>query len=371
MNINLQAPVNSLGYGVCGFNVFKGLIDRGHKVAWWPMGPIESCYGASKDMFQTGVDLQESYDYNAPSLKIWHQFDQAQHIGYGEKFGWPIFELESLRKNEAYHLGILDKVIVCSEWANDVATKSIEQEGFKAVVRVVPLGVDRSIFKPAEKKTDDNWTTFFNAGKWEYRKGHDILIEAFNKAFNPTDRVRLWMLCHNYFLEPKANNGTDGNSEWEKMYHSTPMGGKIHCLPRVYTHAEVAKIMQEVDCGVFPSRGEGWNLELLEMMSCGKPVIATNWSAHTEFATNENCNMISIDETEEAFDGKWFKGYDEGYGDWAKLGEDQVDQLVEHMRSIHEKKKGYDSLLNPCGIATAQEFSWDNTVDKLMGVLNG
>ena len=50
------------------------------------------------------------------------------------------------------------------------------------------------------------------------------------------------------------------------------------------------------DCGLFPARAEGWNLELLEMMACGKQVIATNYSAHTEFCTKENSILIESDE---------------------------------------------------------------------------
>ena len=58
---------------------------------------------------------------------------------------------------------------------------------------------------------------------------------------------------------------------------------RVKMIPRVNTSEEVARIMGQVDCGVFPARGEGWNLELLEMMSMGKPVIATNYSGHTQF----------------------------------------------------------------------------------------
>ena len=66
--------------------------------------------------------------------------------------------------------------------------------------------------------------------------------------------------------------------------------------------------MSQTDCGVFPARAEGWNLELLEMMSCGKNVIATNYSSHTEFCNSENCMLVETTELEDAHDGKWFRG---------------------------------------------------------------
>ena len=65
-----------------------------------------------------------------------------------------------------------------------------------------------------------------------------------------------------------------------------------------------------------PVPREGWNLGLLECMSVGLNVIATAYSAHTEFATEANCRLVRVDETEPAHDGQWCKGQ----GNWAKLG---------------------------------------------------
>ena len=72
------------------------------------------------------------------------------------------------------------------------------------------------------------------------------------------------------------------------------IGHKVRFIDRVGTHQEVYNIMSRVDCGVFPSRAEGWNLELLELMACGKHVITTDYSAHTEFCTEENAMLIPI-----------------------------------------------------------------------------
>ena len=89
---------------------------------------------------------------------------------------------------------------------------------------------------------------------------------------------------------------------------------------------QVYNIMSQVDCGVFPSRGEGWNLELLEMMSAGKHVVATDYSAHTEFCTKENSGLVSISDVEPAFDGKWFFGQ----GNWAKISAHENESLHEN-----------------------------------------
>ena len=38
MNINITAPVNTLGYGCAGMNLLKALDAIGVDVTWWPIG---------------------------------------------------------------------------------------------------------------------------------------------------------------------------------------------------------------------------------------------------------------------------------------------------------------------------------------------
>jgi hypothetical protein len=101
------------------------------------------------------------------------------------------------------------------------------------------------------------------------------------------------------------------------------------------------------------------------MMSMGKPVIATNYSGHTQFCNATNCSLVDIEKTEPAFDGVWFDGK---VGEWASLGQNQVKQLADHMKTAYDLWK-QEPITNPAGIETAKEFTWENTAKKLLGVL--
>ena len=364
MNINLTAPANPLGYGVVGLNVLKGLYNKGHHVSFWPMGNVE-CDETDVSMIQDAVNNQSSYNKSAPSLRIWHQHDLAQHIGKGKNCAFPIFELDTFTDRELWHLSQQDVIFTCSKWAAEIVIDSIRKNDvmrdyFDDIkVRVAPLGVDRDVFydTPIE---DSGKTVFLNIGKWEIRKGHDVLSEAFDKAFGENDNVELWMMNHNPFL-----NETD-DREWRRMYQTGRLANKIKLIERVKSHNQVADIMRKADCGVFPSRAEGWNLEALEMMSCGRQVIVTDYSAHTEFCNASNSHLIDIGPLEPAFDGIWFNGQ----GNWAKIGDGQIQQLSDHMRKIHEQKESNEDIFNLSGIETSKEFSWENTVESIVaGVL--
>ena len=150
------------------------------------------------------------------------------------------------------------------------------------------------------------------------------------------------------------------------MYTSSRLGDKTFIIPRQQSQKDVYNIMRETDCGVFPARAEGWNLELLEMMACGKHVIATNYSAHTEFCYEKNCLLVETKEKEEAFDGKWFKGQ----GSWAKISESEIESISKHMQLIHKSKQNNTLGVNQAGLNTAKKYSWKNTSQEIINALS-
>ena len=100
-----------------------------------------------------------------------------------------------------------------------------------------------NIFKPAPRRVDDK-TVFFNCGKWEVRKGHDILMEAFRKVCEKVDNVELWMMCSNPFNSPEEEN------RWVQSYNHP----QVKPIPRMETQQEVYNIITQVDCSVPLSR---------------------------------------------------------------------------------------------------------------------
>ncbi len=358
MNLNLMAPVNQLGYGVAGLNTLKALQSQGLNVSFFPIGQPQVVTQEDAEAVKRGMEAAKLFDVNAPCVRMWHQHDMSQFVGRGKHIGFPIFELDTFNDLEKHHLDSCDELMVCSKWAKQVCLNQLYMSpnghtylDADAKVHVVPLGVDAELFPPAPARQDDK-TIFFNCGKWEIRKGHDILINAFKKVLEHGEDAELWMMCSNPFNSPEEEN------KWRQTYDHP----QVRLIPRVETQQEVYNIMSQVDCGVFPSRGEGWNLELLEMMAAGKHVVATDYSAHTEFCTKENAGLVSITDVEPAFDNKWFFGQ----GNWAKIGaHEEMDLYMKMMKYILDKK----GTVNLAGIETAKKFSWQNTAREIVKCL--
>lgn len=359
--MNLQTPINTLSYGYVGYNLAKNLIKQCKKsnnglppedIVIYPIGNPEP------DLYKE----LESHDWrvsdwclfgNSDNLKIWHQHGLHEFVpGGGINVGFPIFELNRFTETEKRSMKHCDRLFVCSHWAKGI----VEDQLPNVPVTVIPLGVDRSIFNEHDNKSRPQ-TVFFNCGKWEVRKGHDILVQAFNAAFGREDRVELWMMPHNPFI------GEAGNVEWTNRYKRSTLGDKIRFIPRQDTHRDVYNIMRQVDCGVFPARAEGWNLELLELLSCGKNVIATNYAGHTEFINDKNSLLLDVAKMSPAEDGIWFFGQ----GEWA---EPNFDQLVSNLRKVHRLKQNGELHLNSEGIETSRKFSWANSALIVLREMN-
>ncbi len=362
MKLNIQAPINSLSYGIMSCNIIKELIRLKVDLTILPIGRVElvpSIFAEYMPFINKYFDQSNLSDAN--SLRIYHADDLAQKIGSKQHIGYTAFELDKFTPRQLSHLKLCDKVITCSKWGESILSDNgIEKCGYS------PLGVDRYIFNenvqvlPKNLKRKNQNRVFLHVGKAETRKSTLEIVEAFNIAFNKEDDVELWMCIPNIFLDEKERGWWSErilSPQYNKLWAKTQLINQ-----RVESQFEIAQIMIQADVGVFPARAEGFNLPALEMLSCGKHVIATNYSAHTEYLSPANSDLIEIDELEMASDNKWFKT---GIGKWAKIGIKQIHDLAGKMKHCYENMAA--DYVNANGIKTAKQFSWENTAKKILG----
>jgi glycosyltransferase involved in cell wall biosynthesis len=350
-NLNISCPLNKTGYGIASLNILREL-DKLYTVSYSPIGQPSVYNQSDYDMVSRMLNNRVQADFTAPYIKIWHQFDLQEHIGRGLYFAYPFFELDIFNEYEKNSMSVPDSFFVSSQWAKEVMINN----GISQPIHVVPLGVDTTVFNSTinRTRTDDKYV-FLNIGKWEVRKGHDILLNLLDNAFPNNEKVELWILASettNSYSKPEELQ------QWKKMYNNP----RVKLFTGFDTQQEIAQLISNADCGLYPSRAEGWNMELLETMSMNKPVITTHYSAHTEFCDENNSFLTTIDETEKAFDGKTFNGQ----GNWAKLGQKQIDNIIDQMRYVYKNK----IKNNPNGLKTAEKYSWKESAKIISGCIS-
>ena len=330
MNINISGYINTkTSYGLVTCNIINNFILKNYNVTLHPNGQINVA-----DL----ADLQyKHFDLLAPSLRIDHQFNMSQSVG-AKRFGMTFFEMDRLTDLEQHNLNSLTHLFVPSEWAKNICTQQLSGPE----VTVAPLGVDMNIFNNRNYLPDK--CIFLSMGKWEVRKGQDEIVKAFNKAF-PSGEAELWM-----FFDGAKPDIVEAK---KKEYASS----KIKCFNRLPTQFDVARIMNSVTCFVSHSKAEGWNLELLEAMACGRQCISPYYSGESEFVSPDNCLLTKTDKLEWANDGMYFGLGLVNTGKWATPSE---DSLIENMRKVYKNQ-----VINTAGIQTAQHFSWKNTVNAI------
>lgn len=342
--INLQCPIGYTGYGITSLNILKHLSHKA-EVSLFNIGNIGGV-NTEQDLqdVQQCIQNAKNFDTQAPTVKIWHQTHLKQRIGNGLYSSFPFFELDRLSPDERNEINYCDKIYTASKWSKQV----LLDNDISIPITVCPLGVDRDIFKP-QQKIQNNKYIFLHIGKWELRKSQDILLHCFEKAFTVKDDVELWLCPHNPFLTEKEHR------YWVNMVKYHRLYDKIKIFSRVKTQYDLANIISQVDCGVFVSRAEGWNNEILEVMGMDKPCIVTNYSAHTEYCDKNNSFLVDVENLEPAFDNKWFFGQ----GKWAKLGIAEKDCIIHYMKYVYNN----NIRSNQAGLETAKNYSWNNTAE--------
>lgn len=154
-------------------------------------------------------------------------------------------------------------------------------EGHAPVV-VAPLGVDLDRFGVDATgdaqvmaryglRTDVEYFLF--VGTFEPRKGIDVLLDAFTEVAREDPRVELWL----------AGQHGWGINDVEASIMTHAAASRIRRLGFVPDDA-LAPLLRGSRAAVYPSRGEGFGLPVLEALACGVPVVTTRATVMEEVA---------------------------------------------------------------------------------------
>lgn len=149
-------------------------------------------------------------------------------------------------------------------------------------VRVVPNGVDTRKFRPDARPlalpTKKKFKFLFVGGTI-FRKGPDILLEAFSEAFTSADDV---CLVIKDFGGDSFYRGQTAEAAIRALQQK-PGSPEILYLPGEISSRQMPSLYAACHCLVLPYRGEGFGMPVLEAMACGLPVIVTAGGATDSF----------------------------------------------------------------------------------------
>jgi glycosyltransferase involved in cell wall biosynthesis len=309
------------------------------------------------------------------SSKLPARYSTSQCPSHGSAYsiGRTMFETDRLPSGWAERLNGMDEVWVPS---NFMKTVCVEGGVDTEKVLIVPEPVDTDFFRPIKIQSDpttggrtekgsfkplapplthirsrkcidangkgvpigsslDCPFRFLTIGKWERRKGFDVLLRSYLTAFmdktSLSGSVSTVPFVELYMLTSAYHSSGDFHAALDKMVRSditcghpnnnkAPLENRNICIPPQPTpsskslsqaaaflsslppihlltnipQTSLPSIYASVDCVVQPSRGEGWGRPHVEAMSMELPLVATSWSGPSEFMTDENSYSIKI-----------------------------------------------------------------------------
>lgn len=368
---NLYAPINFTGYGTVARGIIKGLQNK--QVNDFFLSVIGQPQLDNNEEVQhiQGLINQNRWNRQAPAVALWHEFDLAK-FSSNKLIAFPLFETTKFNTVTLNYLNQMDVIFVLSHWARDVVNENLNS---KIPCYVVPGASDAMDTEDVLTIGKNNKAfTFFTVGKLEKRKAHAEIIQAYVNAFSDKteDDTRLICHCFSSFEKDFTNTMLRALHELElNIIQSSTIsdsiiatkGNAIVEIPKAFVQKQqLFQLYKYCHVGVFPSKGEGWNLPLMESIKMGTPCIASNYSAHTEYLTEEynypQDLLLNKHTMETAQDGIFFAG---DRGEWAAPN---MDELTESLLYTYNN---YDKIIENFDNTKIKEtFTWDNTASKLL-----
>lgn len=163
---------------------------------------------------------------------------------------------------------------------------------------------DRFIEFQRPIKDKDAPFVFLHHNAYEFRKGWEIVLQAFLKEFKTDENVKLIMKARerkqSVWLLPRITLRESQLDEWRanpQAFINTKLSLNHPLIEEVIGHVsdeEMVRINSEADCFLFPAKGEGWGLPPFEAMAMGIVPILPNQGSFREWFDPDTMLNVNI-----------------------------------------------------------------------------
>jgi glycosyltransferase involved in cell wall biosynthesis len=231
--------------------------------------------------------------------------------------------------------------------------KALLDSGVETPIAVVGTGVDhiaRISAKPVDCPLGRGFR-FLHVSSGFPRKGVDVLLRAYAKAFSSADDVTL-------VLKTFPNIHNTVARQLTELRRSDPRCPDVVLIDEDLPPSQLLDLYQQCHAFVAPSRGEGFGLPLAEAMWFELPVITTEAGGQSDFCTEDTswlvaCGAASSQSHLSQQDSLWF--------------EPDVGSLASALRAVHGATAAQREAKTARAKAlVTREYTWDAVAQRLM-----
>jgi len=251
--------------------------------------------------------------------------------------------------------------------------------GYEGPAAVVPLGVDRTIYKPRDQAfarkevglpLPDDAFLVGNVNRNQPRKRLDLTLMYFGEWVSKFHRDDAYLFLH---VAPTGEMAYEVNQLTQYLgLH----GRVILSEPTAYkglSELQLSHLYSCFDVGISTTQGEGWGLPALEMMACGVPQLLPDWSAYGEWArdaarlvpcTTVACTFNSINVIGGLADRELFVQALEDLYSWPQVRQEMSSAGI---ALANDPRYAWPNIANALGDAIEQTL-WPVTADETVAV---
>jgi glycosyltransferase involved in cell wall biosynthesis len=262
---------------------------------------------------------------------------------------------------------LYNEIWLTSQWSASILKKQIPE---KPIYVVVP-GINETLYSENGEKfnlgSQVNGFVFLSVFSWSYRKGYDVLLNAYMDEFSSKDDVSL-ILMSRYQSGRSRYEKNKIKEDIDKIMLNFPNKDlpQVVRLNKILDENDMPKLYRACNAYVSLTRGEGIGLTPMEASACGLPVIMTNCSGQQEYLRTDNSYCLEIDRIEKIKQGEMHIHYWDNQ-EFPYLKTKEFHNLARKaLRDVYnnyiEAKKKNEKLRN----MILNQFTWKNTAQTAL-----
>ncbi len=202
----------------------------------------------------------------------------------------PFWELPRVPLRWCRPLSAMDAVLAPTRFIASACAREIPEDRIIHYPQAVflPSGIVPSRQKWGLPADATIFVVAFDAGSDIDRKNPWAAIDAFQRAFQAERDVRLVVKMKPWPQVPAFR------AQAEAVRARAGSDARVHIIDESLSYDDVLSLYASCDVMVSLHRSEGLGLHLMEAMSLGKVVVATNWSGNVDFMSTANSVPIGF-----------------------------------------------------------------------------
>lgn len=233
---------------------------------------------------------------------------------------------------------------------------------------VLPHGFDPTLYNPEVlpaqvEGLQQQKFKFLTVAIPHWRKGYDILLQAYIEEFKEDDSV---VLVIKTSADPRENDKIPCRINLNELLVNLKQTYKFK-WPEIRIISQrfdnLGSLYKAADAVVLPSRTECFSLTMLEASACGVPVITTDYGGHLDFLNHKNSNLIDYKMAAAPREAQYW--HFDPTAQIAEPSKEHLKQLMREVRTNHEAAK----LRAQQAHQDVQDYTWTKVTDKLLQLI--